>query len=278
MGYGLVETLIAKGWNIAIVDFNAETGEGAAQKHGEQVLFIKGNVADYDDQAAAFVTTFKKWGHIDLVWANAGIGDRIDFLAPVEEDANGAPPCPDTVVIDIDLTGVVYSAYLALHFFRKNSDKKGKLVMTSSMAGLYRSPQIPLYGASKHGVVGLTRNLAAGLQTRGEPITVNCLCPGLVPTPLAGKVLCNAFPTHRLTPIATIVKAVEQFIADESITGQVAECSGPHIHYRKVNETLDDDAKYLVGGEFVKEITIDQDAMAKERAARKKKVAELLGQ
>ena len=47
---------------------------------------------------------------------------------------------------------MVYSAYLALHYFRKTEGGKGKLVFTSSMAGLYPAGLIPLYCAAKHGV------------------------------------------------------------------------------------------------------------------------------
>ena len=262
MGYGLVEVLVKKGWNIAIVDFNETTGRAAEAKFGSQVLFLKGNVAKYEDQAAAFAAAFKKWGRIDLVWANAGIGDRINFTAPVEEDASGAPPKPDVLVIDICLYGVVYSSYLALHFLRKNASKSGKLVMTSSMAGLYPSGSIPLYGTAKHGVVGLTRSLAQALQGRGESITVNCLCPGLVPTALPAQALIDAFPKDRITPISTIVRAVEQFIADDSITGQAAECSGDEIHYRPAYSFSDDNADYLVSGKFAKEIIIDPHVLA----------------
>jgi len=260
------------------VDFNEQTGKSVQERLGSQVVFIRGNVTNWDDQAAAFVATFKKWGRIDLVWANAGIGDRIDFLQPVEEDASGAPPKPDVMVIDICLYGVVYTAYLALHFFRKNESKSGKLVMTSSMAGIYPAGTIPLYGAAKHGVVGLTRSLAQNLQGRGENITVNCLCPGLVPTALTAGALVDAFPKDRLTPVSTIVKAVEQFLADDSITGQAAECSGEAIHYRPAYKPVDDNAEYLIGGGFMKDITIDRDVMLHESIERGKKLDGLLSQ
>lgn len=152
MGYGMVEHLVGLGWNVSIVDFNDQTGKEAEQKLGDQVFYIKGNVAKYEDLASAFVQTWKKWARLDLVWANAGIADRINFTKPVEEDESGAPPRPDVVVVDIDLYGCIYTAYLALHFFRKNENKGGKLVMTSSMAGLYPTSAISLYGAAKHGV------------------------------------------------------------------------------------------------------------------------------
>jgi 15-hydroxyprostaglandin dehydrogenase (NAD) len=278
MGLGLVEKLVSQGWNITVVDFNEETGKAVEERLGSQVYYIKGNVAKYEDQAAAVVATHKKWGHIDFVWANAGIGDRIEFLKPVEEDASGAPPKPDAAVIDVCLYGVVYSAYLAFHFFRKNPSKTGKLVMTSSMAGIYPAGSIPLYGAAKHGVVGLTRSLAQGLIQRQETITVNCLCPGLVPTALPGQAIIDAFPKDRLTPISTIVRAVEEFLADGKITGQAAECSGENIHYRPAHAWSDDNAEYLAGGKFAKEINIDQDAMLHNSVARRKKLDELLGE
>ena len=278
MGYGLVERLDSKGWNIAIVDFNSTTGQAAADRFGAQTLFIKGNVAKYDDQAAAFAATFAKWGRIDLVWANAGIGDRIDFTAPVNEDTTtGAPPKPDVLVIDICLYGMVYTAYLALHFFRKNASKTGKLVMTSSMAGLYASGTISLYGTAKHGIVGLTRNLAQSLQRRGEKgITVNCLCPGLVPTALPAQAMIDAWPKDRLTPISTIVKAIEEFLADDEITGQVAECSGEKIHYRSGHSPSDDNADYLISGRFAKEISIDRNVLATDSLEKGKQMDAML--
>lgn len=65
---------------------------------------------------------------------------------------DGAPEKPDTAVLDICLTAVIYSSYLALHYFRKNATKAGLLVMTSSTAGIYAAPGVSVYGAAKHGV------------------------------------------------------------------------------------------------------------------------------
>jgi len=278
MGLGMTKRLVELGWNIAVVDFNEETGKKTEQELGSQVFYIKGNVARYEDQAAAFVETWKKWGRLDLVWANAGIGDRINFIKPVEEDSTGAPPKPDVLVVDICLYGCIYAAYLAFHFFRKNESKGGKLVMTSSMAGLYPAGSIPLYGAAKHGVVGLTRSLGAILKEKQEPITVNCLCPGLVPTNIVPKALIDAYPEEKLTPISTIIKAVEGFINDDSITGQAAECSGKNVYYVPVKEYPDPEAEYLVGGKFATEIAIDPQVMGKESIEKGKKLDALLSQ
>lgn len=56
------------------------------------------------------------------------------------------------LVVDVNLYGVIYTSYLALHFFRKNSSRKGNLVMTSSLAGIYAAPGVTAYCATKHGV------------------------------------------------------------------------------------------------------------------------------
>jgi NAD(P)-dependent dehydrogenase (short-subunit alcohol dehydrogenase family) len=83
-----------------------------------------------------------------------GIGDRIPFCAPVVSSSppDGPPPKPDTLVLDICLYGAVWTAYLALHYFRRNGSGSGKLVFTSSMAGIYPAGPVALYGAAKHGV------------------------------------------------------------------------------------------------------------------------------
>lgn len=74
----------------------------------------------------------------------------------MEETSSGGPPKPDTLVIDVCLYGVVWTAYLALHFFRKNESKAGKLVMAASFAGIYPTSSAPLYSAAKHGVSIIT--------------------------------------------------------------------------------------------------------------------------
>ena len=76
----------------------------------------------------------------------------MDFYEPKEELPNGGPPHPNLLVLDVCFTAVVWTSYLALHYFRKNKSGSGKLVMTSSEAGLYPSGGNPLYASAKAGV------------------------------------------------------------------------------------------------------------------------------
>ena len=109
-------------------------------------------------------------------------------------------------------------------------------------------------------MIGLTRSLAGDLALKQEPITVNCLCPGLVPTPLA-KALSDQFPTDKLTPISTIVKAVEAFINDDSLNGQVVECSGQNLYHIPIKTFADEEAEYLMAGKFAQGTSIDPYAL-----------------
>lgn len=106
----------------------------------------------------------------------------------------------------------------------------------------------------------MTRSLAGDLALRQEPITVNCICPGLVPTPLA-KALSDHFPEDKLTPISTIVKSVEAFINDDSLNGQVVECSGQKLYHIPVKAFADEEAEYLVSGKFSQGTGIDPYAL-----------------
>ncbi len=175
---------------------------------------------------------------------------------------------PSTLTLEVNLLGVVYTAYLALHFFRKNASRGGTLVMTSSASALYPSPSLALYASAKHAVrtdyaqpfhstsrlyynlfgkiqvVGLTRSMGAALKA--EPITVNCICPGLVPSGLLPESFAGALPADMVTPTSTIVKAINTFLADNSLRGQLAECSGQDIIYRPSYEPENEAARLML--------------------------------
>jgi 15-hydroxyprostaglandin dehydrogenase (NAD) len=153
MGWAVSEHLLKSNWNVMIVDYNESLGQEVVTPYitTNQAIFMKADVADYEELAATFARTWKQWGRLDAVFANAGIGDRINFYAQQEDREDGTPPKPNMSVIDIDLYGPIYCAWLAMHYFRKNQDKVGKLVFTSSMAGIYTGGGVPLYSAAKSG-------------------------------------------------------------------------------------------------------------------------------
>lgn len=78
-------------------------------------------------------------------------------------------------------------------------------------------------------VVNLSRSLARQLRARDEPITVNCICPGMVDTALVPDALVESMPKEMLTPMSTIIKAIEGFLEDASVNGEAAECTGEEV-------------------------------------------------
>ena len=139
--------------------------------------------------------------------------------------------------------------------------------MTSSASALYPARSLALYTAAKHAVVGLTRSM--GMALKNEPITANCICPGLVPTGLLPPAITDGIQQDMITPTSTIVKAINGFLSDSSITGQVAECSGPDIIYRPSYEPENEAAKYMLSLQDGKvNAKIDVPAMARHMKAK----------
>jgi NAD(P)-dependent dehydrogenase (short-subunit alcohol dehydrogenase family) len=66
IGLAVVERLVKRGWNTAVVDKDQNTGEQVARRLGAQVVFLEVDVRDYDEQAQAFAKTWAKWNRLDL--------------------------------------------------------------------------------------------------------------------------------------------------------------------------------------------------------------------
>jgi hypothetical protein len=93
--------------------------------------------------------------------------------------------------------------------------------------------------------------MAQTLKLRDEPVTVNCLCPGIVPTGLMPQTIVDSMPHEMVTWVSTIVKAINAFLADDSITGQSAECSGEDVIYRQPYEPENEAARYMLSGKWI---------------------------
>jgi 15-hydroxyprostaglandin dehydrogenase (NAD) len=112
--------------------------------------------------------------------------------------------------------------------------------------------------------------MGARLAQAGEAITVNCVCPGLVPTNIMPEAISNATPDQYVTPLKTVVSAVERFVLGDE-QGQVAECSAERVVLRPANEYLDDATRYIYSDDAYKKA--DREVLAKQLTEKRAELA-----
>ncbi|KAB5581022.1 15-hydroxyprostaglandin dehydrogenase [Coniochaeta sp. 2T2.1] len=245
IGLAMSRHFASEGHNVAIFDVNAESGAKIASelssKHpNATVTFRKSDVSSWDDLAAAFKEVYEQRGSIDIVMANAGVSEQGSSSAVDLSEAE--PTKPRLKVFDVNLTGVVYTVKLASHYMNrkpKTANSRGLIICTASNAGLYPFPVAPLYATSKFGVIGLVRSLAAPLAQHG--IQINGLAPAVIETNIAPSK--DLFKDMVITPMETLIRGVAQFVADPSLSGEIAEIHGSEVTLRPPHEYADADTK-----------------------------------
>ena len=176
LGRAIAESLARAGAAVAVVDLLADHGKAAADAivaGGGRAAFIQADVSRWADVDAAVGRAVRELGPLGIIVNAAGI---LDGYTPMEE----MTPAVWERVIAINLGGTFYGCKRALAEMKPAG--RGRIVNIASVAGLVGSGGGPAYTASKHGVVGITRQLALDLAPHG--ITVNALCPGAVQTGL----------------------------------------------------------------------------------------------
>jgi NADP-dependent 3-hydroxy acid dehydrogenase YdfG len=172
IGYGIAEALLKLGVKVAITSRTQESANEAAKKLGNNVLAIAADVKDFKSQQEAVAKTIEKFGGLDFLIANAGVGHfaAIDELS-VEDWQE---------TINTNLTGVFYSVKAAVDAIKKS---KGYIITISSLAGTNFFENGSAYNASKFGLTGFTQ--AIMLDLRKHDIKVSTIMPGSVATHFA---------------------------------------------------------------------------------------------
>ncbi|APZ97793.1 3-hydroxybutyrate dehydrogenase [Sphingopyxis sp. QXT-31] len=205
IGLGIAKAFAAAGANILINGF----GEAAAIEAERAALeVLNGGKAAYDGADLTkpeaieemFARADKDFGGIDILVNNAGM----QFVAPVED----FPVEKWDMIIALNLTAAFHTIRHAVPGMRKKG--WGRIIGTASAHSLVASPFKSAYVTAKHGLAGLTKTVA--LEVADAGITVNCISPGYVWTPLVENQIPDTMKARKMTR--------EQVINDVLLAGQ----------------------------------------------------------
>lgn len=171
IGFGIAEALLKDGFKVAITSRSQNSADSAAKElnDSENVLALAADVKNYQSQKDAVAKVLEKWGKIDVLVANAGVGH---FSSILDMDVG---TWQDT--IDTNLTGVFYSVKSAVEEIKKS---KGYIITISSLAGTNFFEKGSAYNASKFGLTGFTQSIMLDLRKFG--VKVSTIMPGSVAT------------------------------------------------------------------------------------------------
>lgn len=173
IGYGIANMLMREKVRVAITSRSQKAADSAAMKLNQEgigeALGIAADVRDFQSQQNAVEEVVRKWGSLDVLIANAGVGHfgSIENLSPEQWQET----------IDTNLTGVFYSVKSALEELKRS---KGYIITIASLAGTNFFAGGSAYNASKFGLVGFTQ--AMMLDVRNAGIRVTTIMPGSVAT------------------------------------------------------------------------------------------------
>lgn len=182
IGLGIAKILLDSGMRVAISGRNLEDAKSIANSlsaDASKVFAVASNVRQEGDEITAVDAVIKKFGQLDVLVANAGVGYFSSIEDLTYEEWNNT--------IDTNLTGVFHSVKAAIDPL-KNS--KGYIITISSLAGTNFFEKASAYNASKFGLVGFSQAIMLDLRKYG--IKVSTIMPGSVATTFNNHEVSNA--------------------------------------------------------------------------------------
>ena len=215
IGYEIAKEFKAAGHNVCVTYRSGDAPE--------EFFAVKADVRDSSSITEAFKTIEEQFGPVEVLIANAGITRDTLLLRMKEEDF--------TDVIDTNLTGSFRVVQRAIKGMLKI--KRGRIILVSSVVGLYGSPGQVNYSSSKAALVGMARSITRELG--GRNITANVVAPGFINTAMT-EVLpeetkqnyLDTIPAKRFAEPEEVARVIRWLASDEAnyISGAVIPVDG----------------------------------------------------
>ena len=171
IGRALAGHLVEAGARVILADIATGSGEALASELG--CSFIETDVRDPGDNEQMIAAALDRHGRLDLVFLNAGVSMQ-SLEASLPYDPASIDFDAYRRILSVNIDGGVFGVSAAIGAL--GAQRRRRIVITASVAGLIAWPPDPVYTISKHGLVGYVRSIAPALAEQG--ITINAVCPG----------------------------------------------------------------------------------------------------
>ena len=223
IGAGVARALHAQGATVAISGTRAEVLEALAAELGSRVHVLPCNLADMAAVEKLVPDAETKMEKLDILVANAGVTKDNLFVQLKDEDWDQ--------VIAVNLTATFRLTRAAVKTMMRR--RFGRVIGISSIVGVTGNPGQGNYTASKAGMIGMMKSVAAEYAKRN--VTANCIAPGFIATPMTDKLnekqrelILSKVPAGRLGTPADVAAATVYLASDEAayVTGQTLHING----------------------------------------------------
>lgn len=231
MGEAMAKLYAKEGANVVIADINVEAINDVLKEIHEQggsAIGVKANIADENDIVHLVKETVNHFGSLDILVNNAGIMDNFNTAGDVTNELWEK-------IIAVNLTGPFKLMRESIRVMN-DQDNGGVIINNASVGGLFGSRGGAAYVASKHALIGLTKNIAATYGTYGK-IRANAIAPGGVYTAILNSIKdphelgFKALQDAGYSPMAdpSLIAEVALFLASDSsafVNGDVITADG----------------------------------------------------
>ena len=223
IGAQIARALHAQGATVALSGTRVAPLEALASELGERALVVPGNLADAAATEKLAKDAEAALGQIDILVNNAGLTRDQLALRMKDDDWQS--------VLDVNLTAAFRLSRAVLRGMMKC--RWGRIIGITSIVGVTGNPGQANYAASKAGMIGMSKSLAAEVASRG--ITVNCVAPGFITTAMTDALnseqkdkLLTAIPSGRMGEPGEIAAGVVYLASEEAayVTGQTLHING----------------------------------------------------